>query len=726
MVAVARGAIISSAAAAGGDEWGDVVDAVITPDADGTRDFGTSGTRFATGYFNALDLGGQSLTGSQAISLMEMAATWNTTGTPTALKLDVTDTASNAASLLMDLQVGGSSKFIISKDGSVGIGIAPVAGTRLTLPLEDDAITPTLAFGDGDTGFYERVDDDLRVSVGGVNTFLFFLTQFRSANGLGPALQNRAATNAVPTLIPDISDDNTGIGQAAADQLSLIAGGVEQSRWNVTGNHIINSLLDAATGNEVALSLNYTVNKATSGNDTGLLINQTDTLSPGTSLLMDIQQGGTSRFVVDAGGNVGIGTALPLELLEIRSDSDPTLVIGAITTGQANSGKLVFKEDGAVERFTIRHNGVTNDLIIDSEELSNILVIDRAAPLLIGMGEPGALATLHITSDKDALTAVRIDNTNSGTSIDHTALTLYDGGTLEAFFRNNNNTHILSLGQNNVVGEVAIFTGGSEVVRIDDAGSVGIGTIIPNNKFHVVTAGNPAKFESTSGSGRIEIDAPTGSNAGVQFFENNVLRWGIFNQGSDDSLKFQDKDFVTRMSILQTGEVGIGVLSPSSILSFKMGTGTGVAEASGKANVNTTAVGTDANTTEKDLMTYSLPANSLSVDGKLVKITAWGTTAANGNSKTMKLYFGATVVRQLGTSAFNNQDWIAEAIVVRTGASAQDAIGTEKSNNSNIFLTHSEPAEDTTTATTIRVTGQNGTAAANDIVAEGMLIEYLN
>lgn len=40
----------------GGDAWSDPVDAVITPDADGTRDLATTGTRFATGYFDAINI----------------------------------------------------------------------------------------------------------------------------------------------------------------------------------------------------------------------------------------------------------------------------------------------------------------------------------------------------------------------------------------------------------------------------------------------------------------------------------------------------------------------------------------------------------------------------------------------------------------------------------------------------------------------------------------------
>ena len=57
--------------------------------------------------------------GSLAGSALTVNQTWNTTGTPTAIKINVTDTASNAASLLMDLQVGGASKFLAKKDGAL-------------------------------------------------------------------------------------------------------------------------------------------------------------------------------------------------------------------------------------------------------------------------------------------------------------------------------------------------------------------------------------------------------------------------------------------------------------------------------------------------------------------------------------------------------------------------------------------------------------------------------
>jgi hypothetical protein len=56
---------------------------------------------------------------AQTTPALDLAQTWNTSGTVTGLKLNATDTASNAASLLMDLQVGATSKFSVSKFGTV-------------------------------------------------------------------------------------------------------------------------------------------------------------------------------------------------------------------------------------------------------------------------------------------------------------------------------------------------------------------------------------------------------------------------------------------------------------------------------------------------------------------------------------------------------------------------------------------------------------------------------
>lgn len=57
------------------------------------------------------------LTGTAATSALDIAQTWNTTGTPIALKVNITDTASASNSDLMQLQVGGSTRFRVLKSG---------------------------------------------------------------------------------------------------------------------------------------------------------------------------------------------------------------------------------------------------------------------------------------------------------------------------------------------------------------------------------------------------------------------------------------------------------------------------------------------------------------------------------------------------------------------------------------------------------------------------------
>ena len=82
----------------------------------------TSLAMAASANANPISLTGYSLTGTNAQSLLDLSGTWNTSGTPTAIKLNVTDTASNASSLLMDLQVGGTSQINVSKAGIITSG----------------------------------------------------------------------------------------------------------------------------------------------------------------------------------------------------------------------------------------------------------------------------------------------------------------------------------------------------------------------------------------------------------------------------------------------------------------------------------------------------------------------------------------------------------------------------------------------------------------------------
>jgi hypothetical protein len=74
----------------------------------------------------SLTLTGATVTTSQPV--LNLSQTWNdAAATFTGLKFNVTDTASASASLLMDLQVGGSSKFSVTKAGQIYTAVGQIA-----------------------------------------------------------------------------------------------------------------------------------------------------------------------------------------------------------------------------------------------------------------------------------------------------------------------------------------------------------------------------------------------------------------------------------------------------------------------------------------------------------------------------------------------------------------------------------------------------------------------
>lgn len=161
--------------------------------------------------------------------------------------------------------------------------------------------------------------------------------------------------------------------------------------------------------------------------------------------------------------------------------------------------------------------------------------------------------------------------------------------------------------------------------------------------------------------------------------------------------------------------------------SHNAGAGSETFRPSGVIHVDTTAGATTAVITEEVLITYSLPANTLDANGKGVRVKVAGQTAANTNGKTIRLYFGSTVVMSNDiTTAPNNQSWSFEADIFRTAATTQKSIANGRVASAQQTTTYTGAGETLTGAVVIKVTGQNGVATASDITAQIMSIEFLN
>lgn len=163
---------------------------------------------------------------------------------------------------------------------------------------------------------------------------------------------------------------------------------------------------------------------------------------------------------------------------------------------------------------------------------------------------------------------------------------------------------------------------------------------------------------------------------------------------------------------IEAGAVGSGTFSPAGLINSQFnGTGSGNATGTG----NTT------------LFTYSLPANSLDAIGRGVKFKAWGFYASNGNDKTIQLLVNSTVVVSSAVVSFSAGWWRAEAEIYKNLSSTQIGTGQIITKNSVIGPIDILTSATDTSAITLSVTGASPTTgAANDVVAIGWTVEFLN
>ena len=104
------------------------------------------------------------------------------------------------------------------------------SGEHLIIPLVNEPLTPTLAIGDVDNGFFSDNAARIKISMGGVTRFQWTGNAYQGDGGNGAAMINNAASATLPTLLPSAGYSNSGIGLSAADNVSVVAGGLEAVR----------------------------------------------------------------------------------------------------------------------------------------------------------------------------------------------------------------------------------------------------------------------------------------------------------------------------------------------------------------------------------------------------------------------------------------------------------------------------------------------------------------
>lgn len=230
--------------------------------------------------------------------------------------------------------------------------------------------------------------------------------------------------------------------------------------------------------------------------------------------------------------------------------------------------------------------------------------------------------------------------------------------------------------------------------------------------------------------GNVTVGDATEADKAVLFDGNTQ----DFHAGIDDSA---DAFIIGRGTSLGTtpaitvssaGAVTVdGATSFTGIVSVPVGGAGGSINPAGIVNFDDTQSATGANTTETVLKTYTAPANTLNVNGRTLRLVAVGSYAANTNNKTIRIRFGGiggtVVVAQTVTGQADRTRWRVEGVMSRIASNSQRVEGTALFTDTGDAL-DTQVSDWTASAQTdsgaidLVVTGQNGTAAASDIVFE--------
>jgi hypothetical protein len=141
-------------------------------------------------------------------------------------------------------------------------------------------------------------------------------------------------------------------------------------------------------------------------------------------------------------------------------------------------------------------------------------------------------------------------------------------------------------------------------------------------------------------------------------------------------------------------------------------------------NIQLQTVG-NVGTGETDLLSYVLPANSLTQVFQGLQITAWGTTTSSADSKTIKLYFGSQVILTTSLTTSQASNFRITAQVYRTGGDTQTYTSQclQGGTTQIVDVERGNPTQIESATITIKLTATVGGAGANnDLTVSGMTV----
>jgi len=444
--------------------------------------------------------------------------------------------------------------------------------------------------------------------------------------------------------------------------------------------------------------------------------------APDAAALIEIEESGTSqRTTIEAAINAALAsTAAPLN--DPTFTGDPKAPTQAFTDNDTSIATTKFVKDVLANSPALAGNPTvptqapgdnsTKAASTAYADAVGALKVSKAGDTMSGALNMGSnlinavtdpvsnqdASTKKYTDDQDKKRSTTLDAYDvSGTSAFPTSHSTHGGGILKG------DRYRVSVAGTMAAGAVVAQVGDVLEANADTAGDVAAEwTVVQANSVQATTsvlgimktatdAEAIAKASTTVAVTPLNLAALTPTESAAGFAE--IATQGETTAGTDDVR------YVTPLKLQQK----LDTLTNATVVDCLL-----------------TDVGTDADLLEKDLMLIVIPANTLTTTGSFLNVEGTFTAASNANSKTTKIYFGATqIVTNTGTH--NNISGRYRATIFRTGANSQKAIVETTIGTTVQNATITLPAENMAGDIDLRFTGTNGVAAANDIVAKSLI-----
>ena len=559
---------------------------------------------------------------------------------------DIAFSATNVTGLTIE---SGGNVGIGTTNPSVALDISGALTVSGLVTITSGSITgiTDLAVADGGTGTSSLASGEILLGAGG-SPITSTSTLAINIGGTGATTASNARTNlglVIGTNVQtfgDVLDDFNTLGVAASDGQFIVAIGLGAFAYEsgATARTSLGlGLTDSPTFTALTATTTLTINHTNSGDP---YINFQDNGTDIWFLGFDnsdankfrITPGGlfnatSSGITINLAGFVGIGTTNPVSTLEIEAAS--SAVGTTLTIGN------IFGESPKIINFT---QGVSL--------VGEIQVFGRPS--------------------------------GSGGSAPRLILSLTDGSSVTERFR---------------IGKVGdtIFSdsSGTETVRIDQSGNVGIGDTSPDFLLDIASG--------SSASTTLSIDNTSTGDSQILFRNNGVDEWFIgYDDSQSDVFRITDIAFsatnVTGLTIESGGNVGIGTTNPSVALDIS-----GALTVSGLVTITSGSITgiTDLAVADGGTGTSSLASGEIllgaggspitSTSTLAINIGGTGATTASNARTNLGLVIGTNVqtfgdvlddFNTLGVAASDGQFIVAiglGAFAYESGATARTSLG---------------------------------------------------